>query len=95
MLVNMKHRIVSKSFGKGLMIGGGVAMFAAFVGLFATLQSVYGLVGTCDTSCTNKLDTSDLLVHAALWVIVLSAVVIIAGVLTMHYAKSNKETSNK
>lgn len=86
----MKHRIISKKFGKGLAIGGGVAMFAAFVGLFATLQSVYGLVGTCDASCTNKLDTSELLIRLALWVIVLSAATIIASVIIMYSAKKNK-----
>lgn len=91
----MKQKFISKTVGKRLAIGGGAVFTVALVTLFMTLQSVYGIVGTCDANCSVGLVRSELLVRLALWAIVISAAATIAGIVIMQMAKSNKETTNK
>lgn len=92
----MKQKFISKTVGMWLVIGGGVVLVAAFITQFATLLSVYSIAGTCDVSCTpDNLHLREVLVRLMLWAIFVSAATIVAGIVIMFLAKTNKENTNK
>jgi hypothetical protein len=92
MLGSMKHRFISKTFGKRITIGGVLGFTVGLIVMFTALLPMYSVVGSCAAqSCNTNFDTRELVVRVSSLAVIASAAAIIGGVIIMSVAKARKE----